>query len=130
MTPFDPALLSRLRVLGVSPADVSETFSRAGGKGGQNVNKVSTAVVLSHPASGIVVRCADSRSQAQNREAAWERLTAALEERRRAREAARRDAQEKERRRRRPKPRRVKERILESKHRRGETKRNRGRVEW
>ncbi|MBI5596720.1 MAG: peptide chain release factor-like protein [Elusimicrobia bacterium] len=123
-------VLARLRALGVRPEDVLESFTRSGGAGGQNVNKVSSAVILRHPPTGTVVRCEESRSQAANRELAWRRLADAMEEARRAREAARRDALERERRRRRPKPRRLKERILESKKHRAKTKQNRGRVDW
>src|ERR1700720_713794 len=95
----DASLIARMRKLGIRDVDLVETFARSGGPGGQNVNKVSTAVTLRHRPSGISVTVQDSRSQAQNRKLARERLLDAIEDRQRALQRARVSAREKERRR-------------------------------
>jgi protein subunit release factor B len=120
---------NRMAGLGIRDVDLAESFTRSGGPGGQNVNKVSTAVTLRHRPSGISVTVQDSRSQAVNRKIARARLLDAIEQARARKRAAEIAEKEKARRRKSPRPRALKRRIRESKRKRGELKRRRGKID-
>jgi protein subunit release factor B len=123
------ALAQRMQRLGIRDVDLEETFARSSGPGGQNVNKVATAVTLSHRPSGVSVTVQDSRSQAVNRKLARERLLDAIESAREEQRVAEIAKREKERRRRSPRPAALKRKILESKRKRGDLKKQRAKME-
>jgi peptide chain release factor len=123
------SLHARMRKLGIREADLEESFARSSGPGGQNVNKVATAVTLRHCPTGASVTVQDSRSQAVNRKLALERLIDAIERAREQRRAAEIAEREKARRRKSPRPAALKRKILESKRKRGELKKLRGKIE-
>src|SRR5947199_7653017 len=96
---MERSIETRIAQVGLRESDLKESFTRSSGPGGQNVNKVATAVTLRHRPSGISVTVQDSRSQAQNRKLARERLLDAIEQVREQRRAAEVAHQEKARRR-------------------------------
>ena len=125
----EDVLTERMRRLGIRDVDLEETFARSSGPGGQNVNKVATAVTLRHRPSGVSVTVQDSRSQAVNRKLARERLLDAIASAREERRAAEIAEREKMRRRKSPRPAALKREILERKRKRGELKKQRAKID-
>ena len=123
------SVVERMARLGIQDIDLEETFARSSGPGGQNVNKVATAVTLRHRPSGVSVTVQDSRSQAVNRKLARERLLDAIESAREERRAAEIAEREKARRRKSPRPAALKKKILEGKRKRGELKKQRAKID-
>lgn len=117
--------MARLASLGVRAEEFEEQFTRSGGRGGQNVNKVSTCVILTHPPSGLSVRCEEERSQYLNRYRARVRLAGKLEEKLLGEKSARRQAIEKIRRQKRIRSKRAKEKMLANKRHRSVVKERR-----
>ncbi len=124
-----PTIAARLAALRLEAADFVETFARSSGPGGQHVNKVSTAVTLRHTPSGAAVTVQDTRSQSMNRQLAWDRLLDAIERRRAEERAALRAEREKKRRQTAKRPWGVKQRMLDSKKKRGAVKKMRAK-DW
>jgi protein subunit release factor B len=125
----DNSLRARMQKLGIRETDLEEKFARSSGPGGQNVNKVASAVTLRHRPSGISVTAQDSRSQGQNRKLARERLVDAIERMQAKRRADEIATREKARRRRSPRPPGLKRRILESKRKRSDLKKQRAKID-
>ncbi|MCK5226325.1 MAG: peptide chain release factor 1, partial [Planctomycetes bacterium] len=79
----------------IAPNDVLEHVSRAGGPGGQSVNKINSAIKLEHVPTGITVSMRDEKSQHKNRAKAWRILRSRLYEHYQSKEQAERDSQRK-----------------------------------
>ncbi|TGM96366.1 peptide chain release factor family protein [Leptospira yasudae] len=88
-------LLELMEVLQIKETDLEESFTRSGGKGGQNVNKVSTAVHLKHIPSGIEVKCSLYRTQGLNRYKARAILCEKVQEENRKKEGVLSDVRKK-----------------------------------
>ena len=111
-----------MRRLGVREDDLEERFIRSGGPGGQNVNKVSTCVVLRHRPSGIEVRCQQERSQGLNRFLARRLLLERLDAQRSGQLSAEAQRIAKIRRQKRKRSKRAKDKMLAVKRLRAEKK--------
>jgi protein subunit release factor B len=116
------ALAARMAALGIREDELDEQFVRSGGKGGQNVNKVATCVVLRHRPSGLQVKCQEARSQAMNRFLARRLLCERIDTQRRGILSAAEQARERIRRQKRKRSKRAKEKMLATKHAQGEKK--------
>lgn len=75
-----PKFLEKALILGIKSVDIAEQFTRGTGKGGQKVNKTSSAVLLRHLPTGIMVRCQKHREQNSNRISAYKLLILKIEE--------------------------------------------------
>jgi protein subunit release factor B len=117
-----------MRALGVSEEDLRETFIRASGPGGQNVNKVSSCVHLLHVPTGLSVKCQQERSQALNRFLARRLLLDRIERLKKGIVQAEKMRVEKIRRQKRKRSKRAQEKILADKHLQAEKKATRMKV--
>lgn len=119
------AVNKRLLKLGIAEADLDEQFIRSGGKGGQNINKVATAVRLSCHKAGEEVKCMEKRSQLLNRVRAREILAERIEKKKETARLAAQAEAAKRKKQRAGRPKSVKKRILRDKRIRGELKKGR-----
>jgi peptide chain release factor len=119
MNPVTPdkqaQLAARMTALGVSEADIDESFVRSGGHGGQNVNKTATCVMLVHKPTGLQVKCQSTRQQGLNRFLARRLLLDKIEQRQKGFVAEERDRVERIRRQKRKRSKRAKEKMLADK---------------
>lgn len=123
-------LAARMARLGICEEDLTESFIRGSGSGGQKVNKTSSCVQILHKPTGIEIRCQRERSQAMNRYFARRELCDKVEERIEGRKAARQQEIEKIRRQKRRRSRKQKARMLDEKRKQGAKKAERRRVDY
>ena len=121
-------LQEKARRLALKESDFEESFIRSGGSGGQNVNKVSTCVVMRHRPTGLGVKCQRERSQALNRYLAKRLLIDKIEQLYLGRESEKRKEIAKIRRQKRKRSKRAKEKLLEGKRLHSMKKSLRGKV--
>ena len=108
--------------------DIKESFTRSSKPGGQNVNKVSTCVILEHIPTGIKVRCQEERTQIQNRYRALHLLVHKIKEYHHQKKLAEIDRYEKMKRQSRTRPDYLKEEILKKKHEQSKKKKMREKI--
>lgn len=116
-----------MKRLNIRWEEIEESFVRSGGAGGQNVNKVSTCVVMRHLPTGTEVRCQKERSQALNRFFALRALVDRIESARLGQASVERQRIEKMRRQKRKRSKRAKDKMLDAKRHRSEIKSHRAR---
>ena len=113
------SLAAKMERFGIREQDLAESFVRSGGPGGQNVNKVSTCVVLKHRPTGLFIKCQKERTQAMNRYWARRMLVEKLEAQILGRESENAQRIAKIRRQKRKRSKRAKDKMLDAKQRHG-----------
>ena len=124
----EKALLKRMLELGIREEELEERFIRSGGRGGQNVNKVATCVVLRHPPTGTEVKCSKARTQGMNRYYARALLADKVDITIKGRQSEAQKKIEKIRRQKRKRSKRAKEKMLADKRVTSQKKKLRGPV--
>lgn len=114
-----------MQELEIDEADLIEKFVIGSGRGGQKLQKTASTVSLKHEASGISIKCQESRLRETNRYYARKRLCEKIEEIKLGEKSKKQQAIEKIRRQKRKRSKRAKEKILDEKHKRSEIKKSR-----
>jgi len=115
-------LKARMLALGILEADIDEHFVVGSGRGGQKLHKTASCVVLKHMPTGIMVKCQQARMRGDNRYHARSILCDKIDEQVHQEKSKRQQEIEKIRRQKRKRSRRAKQKILENKAKRSETK--------
>ncbi len=120
-----PDRLKMAEEIGLKPEDVEENFVRGSGKGGQKINKTSSAVQLIHRPTGMEVKVQEYREQSKNRLSAWKLLILKYEEKIKGAESKIQQEQYKIRKQKQKRTKRSKEKMLADKQNRGDVKEQR-----